>query len=249
MNAILTCVDFSDILAVTLPRNRRHFDRFMVVTSHADNYTLAVSVANEAEVIRTEAFYENGAYFNKFLALERGLEYLIEDSNDEWLAILDCDVVWPRNIDDWLKTIQPGNLYTPRRRMLEELSLVHHHGLPFESTWSRLPLHPGTEFAGYSQIFHLSDPALERKPWFGSWMTAGTADSFFQNRWTADKKIRPPWEVLHLGVAGRNWAGRTQPMIDGTPVTGSGERNVQLRELLKRREEDPSDRFKHERLE
>ena len=40
MNAILVCVDYSDLLAITLPHNRHHFNKVMVVTTPEDKDTI-----------------------------------------------------------------------------------------------------------------------------------------------------------------------------------------------------------------
>ena len=63
------CVDFADILALTLPRNARHFKNILVVTSPDDHATADVvkSVKN-ASLFTTDAFYRDGAVFNKGLA-------------------------------------------------------------------------------------------------------------------------------------------------------------------------------------
>ena len=245
MNAIITCVDFSDLLAVTLPYNRHHFARVVVVTTTTDYQTHEVAVSNHATPFATDAFYDNGAMFAKYRALEQGLDFL---GREGWLAIMDVDVLWPKNAHH---DYQHGCLYTPKRRMLKDLSELA-AGVPAEEKWTQYPYyHYLLEWSGYTQIFHTSDPALGPPPWHETdWIHAGGGDSFFQMKWPADKKLRPSWDCLHLGDAGTNWTGRVTARLDGTVPVGAGNRLLELRQLLRGRAgKSGPDRFKHERFQ
>lgn len=225
LRAIMVCVDYADLLSITLPYNRHHFSEVCVVTTPTDHETQAVAEANSAHVYATTAFYLDGAAFNKWRALEEGLDCF---GREGWLCIMDADVMWP--------TLAPvhepeiGRLYTPRRRMFEDVT----QEVPQEVDWHRYPLHrQEREFAGYTQIFHGSDPHLGPAPWHQTnWRHAGGADSFFQQKWPESHKIRPAWEVLHLGPAGTNWAGRVGVCTDGRRPPGAMERHANLRRLL-----------------
>lgn len=258
LNAILISVDYHGELSLTLPYNRHHFDRIMVVTSPADIKTQLICQAHNTEMYITDAFYRNGAMFNKWLALEEGLDVF---GRDGFICIMDADILWPKKIDLELKK---GYLQTPRRRMWEDWPCIPYYKndqpLPLhrpigpirnvpEIMWSIFPLHPQQhEWAGYSQIFHASDPVLDSIPWhLINYTSAGTADSFFQAKWSPDKKIRPNFDVLHLGPAGTNWAGRVTNYIDGTTPPEAEKRRSSLNEMFaKRRGKLGMDRFKHE---
>lgn len=209
MNAILVAVNYTNLLKLTLPYNRHHFDKVMVVTdanSSEDVYEIADQC--RAEVHVTDAFYRGGAHFNKWLALEEGLDVL---GRSGWICVMDADVLWPRetllNWDPLFRmgwTPLQGRLYTPRRRMLPTIP----QEVPPEETWKTYPLYQSEEFAGWTQIFHASDPVLGPAPWYETnWIHAGGADTFFQSKWPKERKIRPPFEVLHLGPNGKNWCG------------------------------------------
>lgn len=251
LNAILVSVDYTDFLRLTLPWNRRHFDRVMVVTSTADQVNvLPVARENGCQVYATDSFYCDGANFNKWAAMEEGLDAL---GREGWLCIMDADVLWPREIDyGWWRGVMeggPGRLFTPRRRMCEAVPPV----LPWEGEWGRYPLHPQQrEFAGYTQIFHADDPVLGPAPWHQTnWRHAGGADSFFQAKWSEKNKVRPPFEVLHLGPAGTNWCGRATNYLDGRTNPLMGRRRQQLQDYMagRRRGRAPGDDpFAHEKL-
>lgn len=245
LNAILVCVDYSDLLSISLPYNRHHFDRVMVVTTHTDTKTIEIATEQKCWVWTTDAFYRDGAIFNKWRSLEEGLDAF---GREGWMVIADADILWPKTVELF---DAPGTLCTPRRRMLLDTRHLQEHGVPPEEIWYKFPLHPQEhEFAGYTQVFHSSDPVLGRPPWHEiDYTSAGTADSWFQMKWPASLKIRPSWEVLHIGAAGQNWCGRVTPYLDGTVAPEAATRQKKLLDLrMGRVGKSGMDRFKHEKL-
>ena len=94
MRAFLVSVDYTDLLALTLPCNRHHFTEVFVVTSTADAPSVRpVADACRAEVLATDLFYASGADFNKWLALEWALDHV---GRKGWICLMDADVVWPK---------------------------------------------------------------------------------------------------------------------------------------------------------
>lgn len=225
MRAILVSVDHADLLNITLPYNRHHFEEVMVVTIPGDS-SIQVAQHNSASIFTTTAFYDDGAMFNKWKALEQGLDAF---GRHGWLCLMDADILWPKNA-----FLEPnmGHLYTPLRRMLYDI-----HNIPQEEEWKKLPIHRNiAEWAGYSQIFHAEDVHLGQPPWHQiNWRHAGGADSFFQLKWPTTCKIRPSWEVLHLGQSGVNWCGRSTPYLDGSIHVQSQKRQEQLRKFIRSR--------------
>lgn len=199
MRAISVCVDYADILAITLPYNQHHFSDILIVTSPTDTATQEVCKLLGVNTFSTDAFYRRGALFNKWLALEEGLDHF---GRNGLLCILDSDIVFPSKID---MEYTEHNLYTPLRRMNPNISI------PPEAEWSIFKYSANTtEFSGYTQIFHSTDKHLPTAPWHQlDWKHAGGADTFFQNNWPNSSKIRPNYEVLHLGEPGANWCGRS----------------------------------------
>lgn len=248
LRAIMVSVDYSDLLSLTLPYNRHHFADVMVVTAPEDETTLRVAADNRCRTHVTRAFYEDGAFFNKFRALEEGLDAY---GREGWLCVMDSDVLWPKGVEvkpgdgeglilslgaDVLR-LERGYLATPLRRMREDVTGLTAETLPPESEWVRYPVHRNVaEWAGYSQVFHASDPYLPRPPWHDvTWRHAGGADSFFQMMWPAQRKVRPSWEVLHLGPAGTNWMGRASPYVDGTCHAEAATRHGRLGQTIRER--------------
>jgi hypothetical protein len=246
MKAVTVCVDYSDYLAVTLPRSAPFFDRVIVVTTPEDAATRAVvaSVPNAACHL-TRSMYDDGAHFNKGLVLEQAFDVM---GRDGWFVVMDADVVMPSGFR-WPSDLDPEKLYSPRRRMMVEVPWPLM--IPPDHEWAeRFPLHPQeVEFAGYFQLANASCRALARRPWYPTdWIHCGGCDSEFQARWSEGDKVRPNFEVLHLGPAGVNWLGRVSPSLsDGTVPPGAAVRLSELRRLRSLRRGE-ADRFRHEKL-
>ena len=70
MKAITVCVEYDDLLAITLPWNAHAFDHTMIVTSWADKatYELVEKMADCGLAVtpyRTDAFFDDDCSFNK----------------------------------------------------------------------------------------------------------------------------------------------------------------------------------------
>jgi hypothetical protein len=203
--AILTCVEFDDILKITLPRNSRHFSRIMIVTSPDDLKTqeVARSVPN-AELFITDAFTRRGASFNKGLALEEALDAL---NHSGWLTIMDCDIIMPQALPEHAYTA--GNMYAPKRHLLEDASLFSDN-----LSWDTVAMKDEIVGIGYFQMFHTADPVVADRPWYvTNFLDAGGSDTTLPARWPSDRLLRPPFHVLHLGPIAHNWFGRITPRL------------------------------------
>ena len=234
LSSIIVCVEFDDFLAITLPRNVRHFERTLVITSPSDERTKTLVLATpKCELLETDAFYRNGSSFNKGLAMEEGFDVL---GRDGWICIWDADIVMPESVE-FAKSCRC--LYVPIRRILPNPK-------DFSDCleWSNLSSPTqAKEFAGYFQLFHASAVI---PPWYTSnWIHAGGCDSDFQLRFPPDQLRRPPFEVLHLGLEGVanseqrigiNWCGRVSPRIDdGSTCDRAGVKTARIWQLVKDR--------------
>lgn len=248
ITAVTVSVEYGDLLGLVAPHNAHQFDRWIVVTSPADVATHEVCREfQNIECLHTTAFWDRGARFNKGAGLNLGLERARQLSPAGWIVLLDADVVLPPNAGLRNLDLQPGTLYCPVRRMLDDP-----RDLNPALDWSTIPARPREEFAGFMQVFHTRDPHLPATgPWYpADWWHAGGADSFFWKQWPQPARARLPFEVLHLGPDGQNWCGRVTPFLDGTIPPDSEARREILDAMLRRRDEARgADRFRHEKLE
>lgn len=233
VNAIAICVGYDDLLKVTMPSVLPHVERMVVVTSKDDTRTQEyVTGFKNATFYATDAFTRNGAKFNKGAAMEEGFDFL---GRSGWILVLDADILVPPDLSHQLDVLKPkpGHLYNPRRRILANPADWWRYGN--HQKWNELPLRKEDKgFYGYFQLFHADDPALAREPWYPTDFThAGQCDDKFQHRWPEARKVRPKFEVLHLGKCDENWFGRTTERMDGAKVEGDVEARRDLQKKLR----------------
>lgn len=217
MISIVVCVEYDDLLAVTLPRNVRHFEQTYVITTPRDEATRAViGRVPSARPFFTEAFYAHGDHFNKGRAIDDALQ-LFADTHvwTGWCCHWDADILFPPHyrIPGW--ALGTDCLYTPVARRGCK-NPAEYRG---QTDWQQWPvISQGRDFdAGWCQIFHRLAPPLATRPFYPrEWGHAGNSDTFFNDKWPCERQRLLPFEVLHLGEERANWHGRTTPKLDGT---------------------------------
>jgi len=151
VNAIVVSVDCHDFLEVTLPWNAGHFDQVLVVTTEEDRKTQRiVKRVKNALYLTTNAFYRNGAEFNKGLAIEEAIAETFEFcTRDDWVCHLDGDVLLPKEAD-LTRELSPGYLYLAQRRFCEDV-----REWAGETEWEQWPVSSEMLFvSGFLQVFH-----------------------------------------------------------------------------------------------
>lgn len=270
---------FKEVYVVTAPKMVRNtLNGILVPVCTPD---LQVAVAHECHTFITDSFYKYGAHFNKWLGLEEALDYVGRDKwlcllDADIILPKEIPMSYPyfdfgnlytprrRMMLDYntqLCTVCEGsgqvkeNVVDPSHNLCNKcLGGCREIVIPSEDTWDKeYKLHRNSsEWAGYCQIFHGSDPVLEAGRYWHetNWKHAGGADSFFQRKWSAEKKIRPPFEVLHIGEAGANWCGRTSRYVSGEEPEASMENKQRLEEIkkLRRKNRGKVDPFQDEKI-
>ena len=113
LQAVTVCVNYSDFLECIAP-NRRHFDRWVVVTVPLDRATVEVCERHGMEVIFTKALPPDGkgihGLWHKSALINEGLEALDQAG---WVVVMDSDVSLPRDFRERLShlPLEPGLLY------------------------------------------------------------------------------------------------------------------------------------------
>jgi hypothetical protein len=92
IEAVTVCVNYSDFLAHTLPHNKNHFNKLVVVTDTKDTKTKELCDFYNVTCVQTDAFYENGHKINKGKGINEGLKHL---DMDGWVVHLDSDIYLP----------------------------------------------------------------------------------------------------------------------------------------------------------
>lgn len=247
-DAITVCVEYDDLLAVCLKHNRRHFNRYMVITHPSDARTIAVATACGCLVYLTDVFYAGGAAFNKGAAMEEGLEiyrglHSGPAGRGGWLTILDADIVLPA---EWsIDGLSADALYVPRRYMMDEYDCLAVDAFVVNGMMpDPYVLNQEHDYAGYCQTFHTQGKHVKDvRPWYGvRWKHCGGCDSEFEKLFPRYDKVRspqagPPAAVLHIGRCATNWHGRVSERLDGLPLPeGASDRESLHSEIMRVRD-------------
>ena len=230
LEAVLTCVNFADFLAATLPTNRYLFDQMVVVTAPEDTATQRVCEFNHVKCVLTDAFNSRWGEFCKGCGINEGLAEL---SLDDWVIHLDADIALPPLTRRILEAadLDKSMLYGVDRHILSEEAWRLHQAMPRlqqeDNVYVHVDAYPlGTRIAtsnyggyipiGFFQLWHPEVSDIYEYP--EQHTSAGRSDMLFATNWPRAKRaLLPELVVYHLeseagAMQGVNWAGRkTKP--------------------------------------
>lgn len=198
IDGLTACVNYSDLLALSIERWATSLASLTVVTTTSDFATAELVERHGGRVFKTDVFTANGATFNKGAAMEAARQ---EMPWKDWILFFDSDIV-PQA--DWRKVaephLQPGNLYSARR---------YDAPTPEDIDSDRLKIITTDGIGvGYFQLFHSSDAKVQETPLLETcWKHAGVYDCNFMHRWTAKERHLLPIRLVHVGPRD-NWFGR-----------------------------------------
>ena len=225
ISGIVVCVNYEDLLKMTLEKNMRVFHKCLVITSPTDQATIDfASTIPGVELLITDAFYRYGAKFNKGLAMEEGFKKIRDEWEPEWILVWDADILFPDTLD--LSQIKPGNLYNCPRRIVDDPAQWKPN-----TSWGIYPISNDKAWPGYFQLFHVDDETIKDKlPWYDvTFAHAGGGDGYFESRWSSPRKIKLNQYVLHFGPRDANWFGRATKKVGEVSLTSE---QLQNRDLM-----------------
>jgi hypothetical protein len=224
LEAVTTCVGFSDMLAETLAANHPHVDTHIVVTRHDDRATQEVCRKHGATCVLSDLFSKDGRNFNKGAAINAGFDYFRFHG---WRLHLDVDILLPDNFRRVLFNhthLERDCLYGCDRVDVigrEGLSRVRTQGPQYNGAMVNSPHGPishrwvdrlrGYVPLGFFQLWHCST----QKPYPWSLGTAAHDDLMFGALWPLAKRRHLASVICHhlcarTPVIGENWDGRRQ---------------------------------------
>lgn len=232
IEAVVVCVNYSDFLAYTLPANKGHFDKIVVVTDNkSDDSENVVNICKyyNVECIRTDDFYQYDAKINKSAGINVGLSSL---SYRGWVVQLDADIYLPPMFRTVMQNISTRFdtkcLYGIDRFMCKsykdfmlylENPIPQHTGYVFINPpgnfelGSRVAQYYGEGYyiIGYFQMWHPVKSGIYTYPTDS--IGVDRTDMLFTKIWDAEKRILiPEVMAIHLesedSVMGTNWMGR-----------------------------------------
>ena len=219
LQAVTVCIHYADYLECILA-NRRHFDRWVIVTVPGDVATVGLCARHGIEVVLSRVLRADGkdldAAYNKAAVINEGLALLDPDG---WALVLDADVLLPRHFGERLEALplEAGCLYGASGRRVcedrESLELLREL-----EPWDRL-VGRNTQALGYFNLFHLGH-APNRYP-ASSGVKSGEHDDFrFTTSFPAEGRLQVPMTVIHAGPTHTNWAQRVSRKFEAEAVTG-----------------------------
>jgi hypothetical protein len=238
------CVGYGDFLAETLPLNRPHFDRLVVVTKPDDTETKEVCAKYDTECVTTHAFGPDGQ-FCKGAGINVGLSHLNQDG---WVLHLDADTLLPIHARQLLerRTLDPTCIYGADRINLvgrntldthvrERLQQQPPRTFGTEGWWMNTIRvvfyeHGGWVPCGFFQLWNPTGSGVRsyvEDRVVAEPAHAGNTDlQFVSNSWPLEKRIMLPELLLghveseQIG-SGANWFGRKTRRLDAEPETPS----------------------------
>lgn len=223
------CVDYADFLKLTLPqvisslRTLSGVGQITLLTTARDTETCSLAERCGVRTWVTDAWYANGASFNKARALNEWIDNVLADSENCWILTLDADIFIPIDLFSNVRSLNPRALYgVPRRACRDEREWNDFmagrrswESFPIISPpvidgklWGHRPTRNATAISGYFQLWNPSGAQRRFKE------SADAADydvAFALSFGDSLRKRIPSCEVMHLGQQGVNWRGRRSP--------------------------------------
>jgi hypothetical protein len=226
IEAVLVCVNFSDVLAHTLPLNKKHFDRMVVVTDEGDAATWTMCRHHHVECVTTNDFYRQDHAFNKGRGINAGLERL---GRKDWLIQIDADIVLPprfRELVEGVCQLEAENIYGIDRLMCPDFDAwIQYVAAPVCQHPDEIFVIP-EPFRMGARVAKLGDDGFTPIGFFQMWNVAsgivdypvehgigGRADMAHALRWPRHRRVLIP-EIIGIHLEGpiapgqKNWRGR-----------------------------------------
>ncbi len=245
IEALTVCVGYADFLAATIPHNIGQLDRWLIVTSEADEETRELCRKHDLKTLLSDdheisAGGTGGGVFNKGRLIQRGLEHL---SHNAWRLHLDADIVLPRQFRRILGRLplDTSKIYGCDRVMIPSYEdwqkaqysgvLSHSHssvnmpkGYALGDRW--MTADTGHVPIGFLQLWH-----SDADEWHGQKIrkypmhhgAAHRTDVQFGLEWDwKHRQLLAEILVVHLASdpnskLGANWNGRTTPRFGPCP--------------------------------
>lgn len=239
IEAIITCVGYSDILAHTIMMNRGIFDKIIVVTAPEDKKTPKLCDYWRIPTHITDAFQSRWGHFCKGIGINEGLEKL---DRDAWIVHMDADIALPPNTRECLERakLDEDTLYgidrvecksyldwarfisDPEPNVAGNNFMIHMTHSPFQIGTRVAFDHEGGYIPiGFFQMWHVSSGVTK---YVQGHSDAGREDSNFAAQWPRSKRaLIPEVTAYHLESEMAemcvNWKGRvTRPFTIDTAI-------------------------------
>jgi len=206
---ITLCINYSDILDLTLRANHKFFKEYIVISIAEDQKTREICQQYQSVTVElTDQLHANNAKFNKSAIIHHVQKKYHASHADHWILLMDADILLPPEFPKWLdrtqkvfKKIDLHALYGIQRRdYTTPENLKSNISIPYDHT-----------FVGYFQLY------FDKNKYYPTTsQSCGVCDSTFMTSFKPTQRIKlcttnPNDHVCHLGVNTLNWTGRVTP--------------------------------------
>ncbi len=226
LQTAISCVNYDDFLALTLPHNLPFLESVTVLTSPRDTATIGLAKRLGVQLFISDAWHTGGP-LNKALALNQWLTHASAYEPEAWLLTLDADVLLFQSVPACLASLDRSCLYGVHRRLCETPAELDGFfsgrrpldGFPLDlvrmiqgKLWGTVSAVNPVALSGYFQLWN-PDHSVGAK----SFSESGTAEAYdlaFGLSFPETSRVLLDQEVLHLGPTEINWTGRRSSRWD-----------------------------------
>ena len=195
IHAFTVCVNYSDYLAVTLPKNRKYFKTFYIVTEESDIQTIELAHANDCTLIFVDAGLKTAesATFNLSGFVFEAQKVIHRAHPHDWICKLDADIV----VNEKIMTLNTAKLdaraiYGAIREIYEKPTDTH----------GALGVHDPECILGFFQLY------WDKTKFYPKWSkNCSKCDIDFMKQFTRRFTFK---NIIcqHYGPTNTNWDGR-----------------------------------------
>ena len=229
ITCIITCVNYSDFLKITLPKNKEIINDILVLTSPTDFKTINFCKKQNVNYIATDIFYQKTpkTIWKKLIDIiccyrcvckspikfkclknsrktfqkSKAINKGIKSSNsNNWILLLDADIIIPNKFNKLdIHNLDKDTLYGVPRIVYKTQNDWINKNNAYFDFW---------KFMGFFQLFNITSKNFHNK-YYGyneEYNYANEGDYYFSKKWS--KKELLDFYVIHLGETGENWQGR-----------------------------------------
>ncbi len=191
---IVVCVNYADLLSETLERNRKMFEKYVVITDVDDVETIEVCAMHDVDCKLSDKTRVNGATFNKSGLIHDVQKDLHVRYPDHWMLVMDADIVLPPNFPSLVTTLDRSYLYSMPRKdyfvrddLLNDRYTIYRHS---------------ANYPGYFQLY------FRKNILYPDFSKAGDiCDVVFSSKFSRKTMLSDVY-LTHLGEPNRNVTGR-----------------------------------------
>jgi hypothetical protein len=191
MIGITVSTKYEDILEIIIPLNYKFFDKWYIITDINDTKTIDVLKKWNIEILYFD-FYSGGKVFNKGGAIKMAQDII---KTDDFILLLDSDIVLPENFSEYLTNLKENVLYGTEFRY-DYHTLEHYKKDIIDYNYTCCK-----NFVGYFQLY--KNCAFRYEESNNCMYCDETFRNLFKQRITLKGLA-----VKHLGMERVNWNGR-----------------------------------------